>query len=264
VLRDYFDPQRFRVVLYDQRGSGKSRSLSPLHANTTQHLVADLEKLRTHLGIPRWLVVGGSWGSALAVVYAATYRAAVAGLVLRSAFLARARDVDWIYRSGANQFLPHAWASFVAPLTQAERANVAQASLARLEDESDTVRADMALRCARWAISIAYIDAAQRAQRIRAVDTALPPIDAMRLKFHYFSQGCFLDDGVLAHARRIDGVPCTIVHGRHDLVSPPACAYELARLVRSARLRLIEEAGHAADDPRIATAMRAAIQEYRC
>ena len=249
AMRRFFDPMRYRVVIFDQRGCGRSRPFSSLSHNTTPHLVSDIERLREALRIERWLVFGGSWGATLALAYARAHPDRVLGLVLRGVFACTQREMDWFYRDGANHLFPDLWERFAGRLKPAERGDVVAAYHARLAIEDVHARRDDALAWAAW--ESALISLSQTSE-------LTPPdprrADAIaRIESHYFLHGGFLErEGVLledtAHLQDIPGV---IVQGRYDMVTPPRTAWELSRAWRGAQLEMIADAGHAAGEPGI-------------
>lgn len=257
-----FDQDRWKVVLYDQRGCGESTPHAGLEANTTWHLVADLEKLRMHLGIDSWLVCGGSWGSTLALAYAQTHPDPVEALVLRGIFLCRRSEIDWMYREGASLMGPDRWERFLEPIPEAERGDLVAAYHRRLTggDEKE------ALRCARaWSLwessMLSLVPDAARDAHFSGDRFALA---FARIECHYFANDSFLDPDtqLLDNAGRLAGIPGHIVHGRHDALTPPASAWELHRAWPGSKLEFVEDAGHAVTEPGIARALAAAIGSF--
>ncbi|GAA3225932.1 prolyl aminopeptidase [Pseudonocardia petroleophila] len=240
-----FDPQRYRVVSFDQRGCGGSTPhasdpSTSLEANTTAHLVADLEALRAHLGVDRWVVFGGSWGSTLALAYAQAHPERVRALLLVSVTTTRRSEIDWLYR-GVGRFLPREWAEFRARHDDDDLLG----GYARLLADPDAgVRERAALAWATWEDAVLSLEPTARP----AVYAGRPSRDLLaltRLCAHYFSHGAFLDEGVLIRdAGRLAGIPGVLVHGRLDMGGPPVTAWELARAWPGAELHLVEEAGH--------------------
>ncbi len=257
VHRRFFDPQFYRIVLFDQRGCGQSTPLGSTADNTTRHLVADIEAIRNHLGLDRVMLFGGSWGSTLALAYAVAHPDRVAGMVLRGIFFATRAEVDW-YLDALRNFVPEAWEA----LAQGEGGSL----LARyhgLVSEQDDRRALAAAR--RW---VAYEEAIMGLDAgNKAAGPAGGPADVLaraRVQLHYLVHDCFLEPGELASGLgRLAGVPALIVQGRLDLVCPPRAAYELARRLPRAELRLVERGGHSATEPEIARALRRATDDMR-
>jgi proline iminopeptidase len=262
IHRRFFDPSYWRVVLFDQRGSGKSTPLGELRENTTWDLVADAERIREHLGIEKWLVFGGSWGSTLGLAYAEKHPGRVTGLVLRGIFLGRRWELEWSYADGVRRIWPDAWEAFLAPLSPRERGSIVAAYHRRLTSEDPGVRAAAALAWNAFEGTASYLvpngDAPSPEDLAR--DVALARIEA-----HYFINRSFLetDDHLLRDAGRLRGIPGVIVQGRYDLVCPMQAAWDLAAAWPGARLVVVPAAGHAADEPGIASALVQATEEFR-
>ncbi len=265
--RRLFDPQRFRAVLFDQRGAGLSRPKRCLQDNTTDHLVTDLEAVRRALGIERWLVVGGSWGSLLALAYAQAHPDRFTGLVLRAVFLGTTEEVDWALSAGPQAFRPELWRAFAELLPPAERGDPIAAYGARLNDPDPAVYSPAAyvwhdferqlsvLRPSGLSLPTALEELASSARRIP---------DSPFVEWHYFQNACFLEPGqLLAKARRLDGIPGIIVQGRYDMLCPPSTSRALADRWTDAELRLVEGAGHSLSEPGIGEAVLKAIEEMK-
>ena len=261
VHRRFFDPQFWRVAIFDQRGAGRSRPLGDLHANTTAHLVADIEALRTHLGLERWLLFGGSWGSTLALAYAQAHPDRVIGLVLRGVFLGRAPEVDWFLHGMARVF-PDAHAAFLAHLPEAERGDILGAYLARLTHPDPLVHQPAARAWSVYEGSCSTLLPSPDTVASFAQDrTAL---GLARIEAHYFAHGLFLPPGgLLGHMHRIAHLPAEIVQGRYDMVCPATSAFELAAAWPQARLTVIPDAGHSALEPGVRRALVAAVERFR-
>lgn len=260
ALRRFFDPQRYRIILFDQRGCGRSTPHASVDANTTDHLIADIEKIREALGVERWVVFGGSWGATLALAYARAHPDRCLGLILRGIFLCTRAELDWFYKAGANVMFPDAWDRFVSPLSASEREDVIRAYYERLAEPDIIQRRPDALAWARWEsslISLAGDPGAPNADPMRA--------DALaRLETHYFQHGGFLErDGVLLEeAGRYNHLPGVIVQGRYDVITPPKTAWSLAREWPRARLQIVSDAGHAAGEPGIVDALVRATDAF--
>jgi proline iminopeptidase len=260
ALRRFFDPARYRIILFDQRGCGRSTPHGELNANTTAHLVADIERIRAALGIDKWVVFGGSWGATLALAYAREHASQCLGLILRGVFTCRQIELDWFYRRGANMLFPDMWERLVAPLTAPERDDVVKAYYERLQEPDIVRRRPDALAWARWEsalISMGGEPDAPMADPLRA--------DALaRMETHYFfHKGFFEHDGALIDsAPRFNHLPGIIVQGRYDVVTPPQTAWSLAREWPRARLRMIGDAGHAAGEPGIVDALVRATDSF--
>ncbi|MAK64868.1 MAG: prolyl aminopeptidase [Maricaulis sp.] len=260
ALRRFFDPRRYRIILFDQRGCGRSTPHGSLENNTTQKLVEDIEKIRVHMGVDQWLVFGGSWGATLSLAYAREHADRCLGLVLRGVFLCTQIELDWFYRQGANMLFPDAWERLVDPLAPEERDDIIKAYYERLAEPDLVRRRPDALAWARWEsalISMAGDPSAPLADPIRA--------DALaRLETHYFvNKGFFERDGLLLEeADRFNQLPGIIVQGRYDVVTPPRSAWALARAWPRARLQMIGDAGHAAGEPGVVDALVRATDAF--
>ena len=260
--RRFFDPAFWRVVLFDQRGSGKSTPLGELRENTTPDLVEDVERLRTHLGIEKWLVFGGSWGSTLGLAYAEKHPGRVTGLILRGIFLARKSELEWSFTDGVRRIWPDAWEAFVAPLTPRERGAAMRAYHRRLTSEEPAERRAAALSWNAFEGIASHL-----------VSEANPPeeediereIALARIEVHYFMNESFLesDDQLLRDAVHLGDLKGVIVQGRYDLVCPMQSAWDLAAAWPGARLVIVPAAGHAADEPGIASALVEATEEFK-
>ena len=249
AMRRYFDPQVFRVVLFDQRGCGRSRPHASVHANTTWHLVEDIETIRRELGVERWLCFGGSWGATLALIYAISHPDRVAHLVLRGVFLMTQAELGWFYGGGAGAFFPELWARFVAPVPADERGDLIGAYHRRLFSGDLMEETRLGRVWANWENALASVghDGAvgeSPAEYARAF---------ARLENHYFQNAGFLEaDGwILRERHRIEGLPATIVQGRLDMICPPRAAWRLAEGWDKADLRIVPMAGHALSEPGI-------------
>ncbi|CBA14996.1 prolyl aminopeptidase [Xanthomonas albilineans] len=245
-MRCFHDPAKYRIVLFDQRGSGRSTPHADLVDNTTWDLVADIERLREHLRIDRWQVFGGSWGSTLALAYAQTHPQRVAELVLRGIFLLRRWELEWFYQEGASRLFPDAWAHYVGAIPPVERADLISAFHRRLISDDQAIRLAAAKAWSVWegATSFLHVDA-------DFVDSHEDPHFALafaRIENHYFVNGGFLEveDQLLRDAHRIADIPGVIVHGRYDVVCPLANAWDLAKAWPKARLEITPASGHSA------------------
>lgn len=260
--RRFFDPARHRIVLFDQRGAGRSTPHACLERNTTAHLVADMERLRVHLDVERWLLFGGSWGSTLSLIYAQAYPERVLGLILRGMFLCRPWEIRWFYQEGANRIFPDYWEEFIAPIPESERHDLVQAHYRRLTG----IDADARLASARaWSVwegrTATLVPNAAVVGFFSSPHTAL---SLARIEAHYFAHDTFLEpDQLLRDAHRLRNIPGVIVHGRYDIVCPFANAFELHRAWPQAELRVIPDAGHSAAEPGIRAALLAATERLR-
>jgi proline iminopeptidase len=259
--RRLFDPAAYRIVLFDQRGCGRSTphvaAVDPGEHNTTWHLVADVEALREHLGIDRWQVFGGSWGATLALAYAQTHPERVTEMVLRGVFLLRRSELDWLYRGGAGALFPEAWERFAA---QVPDGDILDGYRELLNDPGRAV--DAAVAWSNWEGAIVSLTPNQG----MAATYADPrfAIAFAKLALHYFSHGGWLADGqLLRDAGRLAGIPARIVQGRYDVVCPPVSAWELHRAWPGSALDMIPRAGHAVTDPGMLDALIDATDAFR-
>lgn len=259
--RRFFDPSRYRIVLFDQRGCGRSTPHAELRGNDTWSLVADMERIRMHLGIARWLVFGGSWGSTLALAYAEKYPERTLGLVLRGIFLCRPRDLHWFYQSGADRVYPDYWRDFLAPIPEQERGDLMQAYHRRLTGSDQAERERCAIAWSVWEGRCATLHrdpGLEDHYRDPQVALAFAGIEN-----HYFVNDCFLaPEQLLRDAHRLADIPGVIVHGRYDIVCPVEQAFDLQRAWPRARLEIIADAAHAVTEPGIAEALLRATDEF--
>ncbi|PXY32847.1 prolyl aminopeptidase [Prauserella muralis] len=266
LTRRLFDPAAYRIVLFDQRGAGRSiphvsDPAADLAVNTTWHLVADLERLREHLGIERWLLLGGSWGATLALAYAETHPGRVSGLVLRGVFTARRRELDWLYQNGAGHLFPEEWARYLAPVPEDERHDLLGAYQRLVEHPDPGVRQRAAVAWSAWEGAIVSV-VPQEGYRA-GYGTPRFAVPFARIALHYFTHGAWLEEGrLITEAGKLAGIPGRIVQGRYDLVCPPATAYELHQAWPGSELTVLEGAGHAVTDPGMLAALRAATDAF--
>nr|WP_319248856.1 prolyl aminopeptidase [uncultured Celeribacter sp.] len=252
-MRRYFDPEIYRIILFDQRGCGKSRPFASVEANTTWHLICDIELIRETLGIERWVVFGGSWGATLGVVYAQTHPQRVLHLVLRGVFLAQQSELDWFYAGGAGHFWPDLWAEFRDAIPVEEHGDLISAYHRRLFSGDYRTEVSYGRIWSRWENALATI-ASGGAAGEPAPDYARA---FARLENHYFTHGAFLErDGqLLEDVHRMAQVPGSIVQGRFDMICPPKTAYELHRRWPGSTLQMVGLAGHALSEPGITQAL---------
>ncbi|MEW5965044.1 MAG: prolyl aminopeptidase [Pseudomonadota bacterium] len=251
TMRRYHDPAHYRIVLLDQRGCGRSTPNASLEDNTTWHLVADMERLREALGIARWQLFGGSWGSTLSLAYAETHPERVTGLILRGIFLLRRAELDWFYQEGCSWIFPEAFAAFEAEIPPAERADMIAAYHRRLTGADVKARLGAARAWSVWeGTTLSLI---QDPERVRLFGAEAYALAFARIECHYFVNGGFFErDGqLLADAWRIADIPGVIVHGRYDVVTPARNAYDLKQAWPRAELRIVPDAGHAMTEPGI-------------
>ena len=259
--RRFFDPAFWRIVLVDQRGAGRSTPSAEIADNTTWHLVADLERLRSQRGIESWALFGGSWGSTLALAYAESFPERSTGLVLRGVFLASAGEIDW-FMNGMGRIFPEAHERFASFLPADERDDLLAGYHRRLTDPDPAVHGPAA---AAWdAYESDCSTLLPRAEGSPAFENAAVALAIARIEAHYFVHNGFLADGeLLGNAHRIEHLPCTIVQGRYDVICPPVTAHALARAWPSAELVMVPGAGHSVREPGIARALVAAVERLK-
>lgn len=259
--RRFFDPERYRIVLFDQRGAGQSTPHAELHNNTLWHLIADIEKLRAHLGIQQWVLFGGSWGSTLALAYAETHPERVLGLILRGIFLCREDDIQWFYQSGASRLFPDLWEHFLAPIPVAERHDLLTAYYHRLTSSNELERLRAAKAWSVWEGSTLTLES--NSSVIEHFGEARIALSLARIECHYFFNHCFMEPGqLLRDAGRLHSIPGVIVHGRYDVVCPLDNAWALHQAWPQAELRIVTPAGHAVSEPGIVDALITATQQF--
>jgi proline iminopeptidase len=262
TYRQYFDPEQWRLVLFDQRGCGRSAPNAELAENTTWDLVEDIEKLRVHLGIDRWVVFGGSWGGTLSLAYAQTYPEACKGLILRGIFLLRRKELLWFYQEGASRIFPDAWERFVAVIPTEERGDLMAAYYRRLTGDDPEVRSTAARTWSIWEASTSKLIADPRlVERFGEVkfSTAFA-----RIECHYFVNKGFFDreEQLIENVGSIRHLPAVIVQGRYDVVCPMESAWELHRAWPEAELVVVADAGHSMSEPGIRSALIEATDRF--
>jgi len=261
TMRRFFHPEKWRVALFDQRGCGKSRPNASLEDNTTWSLIEDIERLRVHLGVEKWTVFGGSWGSTLAIAYAITHPDRVEGLILRGIFLLTERELKWFYQDGASYLFPDAWEKFKAPIPAGERADMITAYHRRLTHSDRKVQAEAAAAWSQWegdTISIRGPEA--RPPKFNEVDFA---IAFARIECHFFAnRGFFQEDGwLLKNVDKIRKIPGWIVQGRFDVVTPLETAWALHKAWPEAKFDIVWDAGHASTEPGVIDGLIRATDE---
>lgn len=252
--RQLFDPERYRIILFDQRGAGRSTPHAELENNTTQDLVADMESIRQQLGIERWMLFGGSWGSTLALVYAQTHPERVLSMVLRGIFLCRQHEIDWFYQEGASLIFPDIWEKYLAPIPEDERGDMVSAYYRRLTSNDEFHRMQAAKAWSLWEGRTATLISSQR-----VLDHFGDPHTALslaRIECHYFMHQSFLSENqILANVDKLHGIPGIIVQGRYDIICPMQSAWQLHQAWPDSILQIIPDAGHAASEPGIVDAL---------
>lgn len=246
--RCQFDPARYNILLFDQRGCGRSTPHASLEANTTWHLVEDIERLRTMAGIEQWMVFGGSWGSTLALAYAQTHPERVTELVLRGIFLFDQYEIDWLYKDGANSIYPDKWEEFIAPIPPAERGNLVEAYLQRLTGDDADERLTAAKAWSKWeGETVTLLPHPEVIEEFTEPDKA---IAVARIENHYMYYKGWLEEGqLLRDAAKLRGIPGVIVQGRHDSCTPPKAAWALKQAWPEVELNIIPDGGHLYNEP---------------
>ena len=260
--RRFFDPERYRIILFDQRGCGKSTPHASLEENTTWDLVDDMEKIRKHLGIDHWQVFGGSWGSTLALTYAQQHPSAVTELILRGIFLLRKKEINWFYQFGASEIFPDAWEAYRDAIPENERHDFLKAYYKRLTSDNSEIRLNAARAWSIWEGRTSRLWTEHSSDdRFGAEEFALA---FARIECHYFThKGFFTEDGyLLKNIDRIRHIPTVIVHGRYDVVCPIVSAWDLHRAWPEADLIISPDAGHAAIEPANCRALVSATDRF--
>lgn len=259
--RRFFDPAYYRIVIYDQRGAGRSTPLGEIQDNTTPHLIQDIETLRQHLGIEQWLIFGGSWGSTLALAYGEAHPSRCLGFVLRGIFLCRKSEIDW-FLYGLRHFFPEAWHDFVASLSASERNDILSAYYRRLMDPDPAVHMPAARAWGRYEGSCSTLLPSPETVEYFTGDTVA--LGLARMEAHYFVHGIFLpENALLDNIHTLHDHPAIIVQGRYDAVCPIVSADDLHRAWPRAEYTVIEDAGHSAWEPGIRAALVQATEKFK-
>lgn len=260
--RQVFDPEKYRIILFDQRGCGRSVPHACIDNNTTWDLVADMERLREHLDVDRWLICGGSWGSTLSLSYAEAHPGRITALVLRGIFTLRKKELDWYYQGSAGAIFPDEWEMFVAPIPESERGDMIAAYYRRLTSNQPKLQAVVARAWSVWEGST--INLLQRPAQIESYAGDEFSIAFARIETHYFfHKGFFDSDGwLLDNVDRIQDIPTTIIQGRYDVCTPMMTAWDLHQVMPHALFQVVPDAGHAFDEPGIADCLLDATDRY--
>ena len=260
--RRYFDPTVFRIILFDQRGCGKSRPFSSLVNNTTYDLVEDMEKIRKHLKIDKWILFGGSWGSTLSLSYAIKHFEHVKSLILRGIFLCSKKDLDWFFKEGANNIYPDIWEKFIEQIPKEERSDLILAYNKRLTSEKTDVRKKAAIAWARYEASLAKLKSDH--EYIEKISESHHADAVARIECHYFlNKGFFKeDDYLIKNAGSIKHIPTIIIHGRYDMICPFINAYRLHGVLPNSKMKIINDAGHSASEEGISDALISATIQF--
>ncbi|MGQ9871852.1 prolyl aminopeptidase [Leptodesmis sp.] len=262
MYRQYFNPDRWRIIIFDQRGCGKSTPHAELRENTTWHLVADMETLRTHLGIDQWVVFGGSWGSTLSLAYSQTHPERCLGLILRGIFLLRQKEIHWFYQEGASYIFPDAWEEYLKPIPPNERQDLLRAYYKRLTDPDRTVQLTAARAWSIWEASTSKLFQDPALISTFAADEFAAAF--ARIECHYFMNKGFFesDNQLIEKVDRIRHIPAVIVQGRYDVVCPMVSAWELHQAWPEAEFIIIPDAGHSMMEPGIRSALIEASDRF--
>lgn len=259
----FFDPSFYRIILFDQRGAGRSTPHASLENNTTWDLVSDMEKIREFLGVDSWVVFGGSWGSTLALSYAETHPTRTRGLILRGIFLCRKEEINWFYQEGASFIFPDEYDKYVAPIPTAERGDLVKAFYKRLTSQDEATRLEAAKAWSVWEGSTLRL--IQDPETISKFGADAQAVAMARIECHFFTNNTFFDvDGqLLQNVHKIRNIPTRIVHGRYDVVCPVKNAFDLKKAFPEAVLEVIADAGHAANEPGIVDALVRATDDFK-
>ncbi len=252
VYRQYFDPEKWRIIIFDQRGCGQSTPHAELQENTTWDLIADIEKVREHLEIDKWVVFGGSWGSTLSLSYAITHPDRCKALVLRGIFMIRKKEINWFYQDGTSNIYPDAWEHYLRPIPEDERHDLVAAYYKRLTSNDDSVRIEAAKAWSIWEASTSKL--IQSEESIHAFEDAKVAEAFARIECHYFTNRGFFDtdEWLLENVDKIRHIPTVIVQGRYDVVCPMISAWELHRAFPEADFEIVQDAGHSMTEKGIA------------
>ena len=252
VYRQYFDPEKWRIIVFDQRGCGQSTPHAELQENTTWDLIADIEKIRQHLEIDKWVVFGGSWGSTLSLSYAITHPDRCKALVLRGIFMIRKKEINWFYQEGTSNIYPDAWEHYLRPIPEDERHDLVAAYYKRLTSNDDSVRIEAAKAWSIWEASTSKL--VQSEESLHAFEDAKVAEAFARIECHYFTNRGFFDtdEWLLENVDKIRHIPTVIVQGRYDVVCPMISAWELHRAFPEADFEIVQDAGHSMTEKGIA------------
>ncbi len=259
--RRFFNPEKYRIILFDQRGAGKSRPYAELRENTIWDLIADIEAIRTKLKVSKWLVFGGSWGSTLALAYAISHPERILHLIVRGIFLCRHEEILWFYQYGAHQIFPDFWKDYVKVIPENERHDMLSAFYRRLTSPDKKVRLEAARAWSQWEGATICLEPS-KAMHHEFGEIA---VSLARIECHYFMHNCFFpeDNYLLNHAHKLQNISAEIIHGRYDIVCPVKNAFDLKEKMPRARLTIVPASGHAAFEPGIRSALIEATDRYK-
>ena len=260
--RQFFDPGRYRIVLFDQRGAGRSTPLGELAANHTQSLIEDVERIRAHLGIEQWLVFGGSWGAALALLYAEMYPETVLGLILRGAFLATQREIDWFFRSGVNRIFPDHWTEFTQLIPEDESDDLLGAYYRRILSDDERTRLAAAQAWSTWTDAVVTYTLPSE-QKSSKADEQQKILKKVAIECHYAHHRFFLrHNQILNDIDRLPQVPVSIIHGRRDLTCTLESSWRLSKGIHGAKLVILPDSGHLANEPATIDALVSTTDQF--
>jgi proline iminopeptidase len=258
--RCFFNPEKYRIILFDQRGCGRSKPNAEIKNNTLQHLIEDMEKVRKFLKLDKWMLFGGGWGSMFSVAYAEAHPDHVLALVLRGIFLGRQADIDWVYQDGASRFYPDHWEDFIAPIPEAERHNLVEAYAKLITGDNELARMSAVKAWSRWEADCSSMH--PNARLVKHFSDPHRATSRALLGVHYFSQGCFLGDNqLLENVDVIAEIPGIIVHGRYDMLCPLVNAFDLHEAWPISQMYIVREAGHSATEPALIDALIRATRD---
>ena len=258
--RCFFDPEKYRIILFDQRGCGQSTPYAELKNNTTVDLVSDMERIRQFLKVEQWMLFGGSWGSTLSLVYAQAHPKVVSAMVLRGIFLAREQDYEWLYRKGASRIFPDNWQRFIELIPEEERSDLVEAYHRRLFGDDEVARMNAAKHWSAWEGGALTLKPNQ--DMMDHFSDAHNALAIARIECHFFKHKCWLEQPVLARMNMLATIPAVIIHGRYDMLCPLDNATALSERWPEAELQIIREAGHSSHDPGITDALVRATDKF--
>lgn len=255
--RRWFDPNHYRIILFDQRGAGKSKPQGELFENTTQHLIDDIEKIRKHLNIESWILFGGSWGAALALLYAQAHPKQVKHMILRGILLANRSNRDWFFKCGANKVFPDYWRDFVKDIPANEQDDLITAYYNRLTSDNEIMRMAAAKSWSLWHRRCASFEPLSEEE-----DNTHTTLRCARIESHFFYHDCFInEDQILDNMSLIREIPTIIIHGRYDMICPLSNAFQIHKALPNSRLEIVRNAGHMSSEPGIVNALIKATNE---
>lgn len=259
--RCFFNPEKYRIILFDQRGCGRSQPHASLDNNTTTHLIADMECIRTHLKVDQWLLFGGSWGSTLSLLYAQAYPEKVSGLILRGIFLSRQQDINWLYQQGANAIFPDYWQDFIGKIPVPQRSDLLKAYYQKLTSDNELERMSAAKAWSIWEGRCSTL--VPNPDTVEHFSDPHIALSMARIEAHYFVNSSFIKENqILDNTASIAHIPTILVHGRYDMVCPLQQAYQLHQKLPRAELHIVREAGHSAYEKGIASNLVCATDQF--